>query len=57
MGKKWPQDRYRYGHMPLLRELRENDPEDFKKYLRMDNSAFEYILNLISPYIYRNKIQ
>jgi hypothetical protein len=21
---------YRYGHMPLLRELRENDPEDFK---------------------------
>jgi hypothetical protein len=48
--KKWRQDRYRYGHMLLLRELRENDLEDFKNYLRMDNSTFEYILNLISPY-------
>jgi hypothetical protein len=37
--------------MPLLRELRENDPEDFKNYLQMDNSTFEYILNIISPYI------
>jgi hypothetical protein len=36
--------------MPLLRELRENDLEDFKYYLLMDNSTFEYILNLISPY-------
>ncbi|KAM0734487.1 Protein ANTAGONIST OF LIKE HETEROCHROMATIN PROTEIN 1 [Formica fusca] len=37
--------------MPLLRELRENDPENFKNYLQMDNSTFEYILNLIRPYI------
>jgi hemerythrin len=49
--KKWRQDRHRYGHVPILRELRENDPEDFKNYLRMDNSTFEYILKLISPHI------
>jgi hypothetical protein len=42
-AKKWRQDRYRYGHMPLLRQLRENDLEDFKNYLRMDNYTFEYI--------------
>lgn len=49
--KKWRLDRDRYGHMPLLRELRDNDPEDYKNYLRMDNTTFEYLLNLVSPYI------
>jgi hypothetical protein len=49
--KNWRQDRDLYGHMPLLRELRENEPDDFKNYLRMDNLTFEYILNLVSPYI------
>lgn len=49
--KKWCEDRNCHGHMPLLKELRENDPEDFKNYLRMDNSTFEYILNLIRPYV------
>lgn len=49
--KKWCEDRDRHGHMPLLRELRENESENFKNYLRMDNSTFEYILNLIRPYI------
>jgi hypothetical protein len=37
--------------MPLLRELRDNDPEDYKNYLRMDNTTFEYLLNLVSPCI------
>jgi hypothetical protein len=48
--KKWRLDRDRYGHTPPLRELRDNDPEDYKNYLRMDNT-FEYLLNLVSPYI------
>jgi hypothetical protein len=48
--KKWRLDRDRYGHTPLLRELRDNDPEDYKNYLRMDNT-FEYLLNLVSPRI------
>ncbi|XP_050304523.1 uncharacterized protein LOC126742038 [Anthonomus grandis grandis] len=37
--------------MPLLRDLKENNPDDFKNYLRMDKSTFEYILNLVRPYI------
>ena len=49
--KKWRLERDRYGHMPLLRELRDNDPEDYKNYLRMDKIIFQYILNLVSPYI------
>jgi hypothetical protein len=44
--KKWRFDRNRYGHMPLLRELRDNDPEDYKNYLRMDNTTFEYLLKI-----------
>lgn len=30
--KKWMEDRNKYGHMPLLNELRENFPSDFKNY-------------------------
>ena len=32
---------------PLLRELRENYPEDYRNYLRMDCEAFDHLLSLV----------
>ncbi|KAB0800103.1 hypothetical protein PPYR_07983 [Photinus pyralis] len=49
--KKWREDRNKFGHMPLLNELRLNFPDDFKNYLRMDPDTFKILLNLISPII------
>ena len=38
--RKWSKDwflkRETYGHVSLLRELRVNEPEDFRNFLRMD---------------------
>lgn len=39
--------RQQYCHMPLIEELRENYPDDFKNYLRMDNQLFNMLLNKI----------
>ena len=49
--KQWRINRERFGHMPLMRELRENNPEDYRNYLRMDDKTFQVILNLVRPYI------
>ncbi|CAH1961161.1 unnamed protein product [Acanthoscelides obtectus] len=49
--KKWMEDRNKYGHMPLLKELRQDYPSDFKNYLRMDFDTFNILLELISPII------
>ena len=35
--------------MYLLRELRENYPDDFKNYLRMDSNTFDELLNMMRP--------
>ena len=37
--------------MPLLRELGENNPDDYRNYLRTDEKTSQVILNLVSPYI------
>lgn len=34
-------------HMPLIRQLQEDDPDDFKNYLRMDEATFKYLLDLV----------
>ncbi|KAJ8929968.1 hypothetical protein NQ314_017291 [Rhamnusium bicolor] len=34
-------------HLPLLEELRQNDPNDFKNYLHMDDVVFNELLNLV----------
>ncbi|KAB0803454.1 hypothetical protein PPYR_00424 [Photinus pyralis] len=49
--KKWMVDRNIHGHMPLIKELRENYPDDFKNYLRMDSATFSALLELVSPII------
>lgn len=33
--------------MPLIEELWQNSPDDFKNYLRMDNQLFNILLNKI----------
>nr|XP_022903540.1 uncharacterized protein LOC111415891 isoform X1 [Onthophagus taurus] len=37
--------------MPLLRQLRENYPDDYKNYLRMDSTTFDKLLELVGPKI------
>lgn len=49
--KQWKQDREVHGHMPLLRQLRENYPDDYKNYLRMDSTTFDKLLELVGPKI------
>lgn len=43
--------RRRYGHVPMLKELRDNFPDDFKNYLRMDDIHFDTLLEKIRPKI------
>ncbi len=54
-NKKWCKDwllrRNQCSHMKLLWELRENEPEDYRNYLRMDSETFNLLLNLV-----KNKI-
>jgi len=42
--KTWKLNREKYSDMVLLRELRQNDPDDFKNYLRMDSEDFDYAI-------------
>nr|CAI5861774.1 unnamed protein product [Callosobruchus analis] len=49
--KRWLADRKKYCHIALLQELRENNPDDFKNYLRMDGDAFDKLLNLMRPHL------
>lgn len=51
--KNWLKNRNKYTHLHLLRELRSNDPDDFKNYLRMDCAVFDELLNILKPYLIR----
>lgn len=42
--KNWIANRNIFGHMPLLRELNANEPNDFTNYLRMSASDFNNLL-------------
>lgn len=35
--KNWKYDKNTFSHLPLLKELRNKDPEDFRNYLRIDD--------------------
>ncbi|KAJ8930109.1 hypothetical protein NQ314_017120 [Rhamnusium bicolor] len=37
--------------MSLLRELRENDPNDFHNYLRMDDKTFRHLLSMLQVHL------
>lgn len=42
--KKWLSEREKYGHMALVRELRQNQHDDLKNYLRMSGPIFDELL-------------
>jgi len=49
--KTWKLNREKFSDMVLLRELRQNDPDDFKNYLRLDSEDFDYLLKIVGPAI------
>lgn len=53
-GKKrlWVKEyRDKFNHSPLIRELRENYPDDYKNYLRLDSVSFDVLLDLVNDKI------
>lgn len=44
MGKKWIEQRSEQSNVTLLKDLKENNPDDFKNYLRMDDTDFTNLL-------------
>ena len=50
-AKKWYRSRGELGHTRLLREIRYDEPEDYKNFLRMDGECYEEVLNLVKPMI------
>lgn len=46
--KKWLSERGKYGPMPLVRELRENEQNDLKNYLRMTGPIFDELLSKLT---------
>ncbi|KAM4016591.1 uncharacterized protein ACNLHF_002859 isoform 1-T3 [Anomaloglossus baeobatrachus] len=51
--REWLQKRYKYSHMQLLRELQENNPQDFHNFLRMSEESFSLLLERVTPIIQR----
>lgn len=49
--KSWLQKRETYTHVNLLKELREDNPDDFKNYLRMNSDVFDELLHMVEPYL------
>ena len=52
-AKNWLRQRDQFSHMPLLREIQENNPDDFRNFLCMTDSVFHCLLDILSPYITR----
>lgn len=50
-AKNWLLQRNKFSHMTLLKELAEEEPQDFKNYLRMDEECFEDLLLQVTPKI------
>ncbi|XP_031340979.1 uncharacterized protein LOC116169088 [Photinus pyralis] len=49
--KEWLKKRSALSHVELVRELRQSSASDLKNFLRMDDNCFDYLLNLLKPYI------
>ncbi|XP_069801016.1 putative nuclease HARBI1 [Dendropsophus ebraccatus] len=50
-SKKWLQQREEFSHMPLLCELKERNPDDYRNYLRMSSDTFSKLLDRVRPLI------
>ena len=54
--KRWILRRKQLGaYENLVRELNAEDPQKFRQYHRLDRQSFEDILQIISPYIYKQE--
>lgn len=51
--KSWIEKRATYSHINLIKEL-SNEPDDFRNYLRMDETTYRRLLDLVTPLIQRN---
>ena len=50
-AKEWYKNRDTYSHITLLKELKENNPDDYKNYLRMSDDVFQDLLVAVTPFI------
>lgn len=48
--KSWIEKRATYSHINLIKELT-NEPDDFRNYLRMDETTYRHLLDLVTPSI------
>ena len=51
-SKEWFLQRSKFGHIKLLRELSQNEPSDFKNFLRMDVESYDELLQMVEPQIF-----
>lgn len=49
--RNWILRRETFSHVNLVRELKENNPNDYRNYFRMDEASFDLLLQKIKPYI------
>ncbi len=49
--KQWLVKCEKFDHMSLLKELRENNPDDFQNDLRMDSACFHKLLKNVLPFL------
>ncbi|GFS09356.1 hypothetical protein ElyMa_006619200 [Elysia marginata] len=49
-SKQWFLNRAKFGHSELLKELRDNEPDDYKIFLRMDGDCFNELLEMVEPH-------
>lgn len=47
-AKNWLQERNKFSHMPLIKEIAVNEPQDFFNYLRMSEETFKDLLQRVS---------
>lgn len=50
-SKEWLKNRDDFSHMRLVRELKENNLDDYRNYLRMPVESFQLLLSKVSPLI------
>ena len=48
--KNWLLRSNQFSHMPLLQEIQENNPDDYRNFLRMSDPIFQQLLALVLPY-------
>ncbi|GFS15962.1 hypothetical protein ElyMa_001461300 [Elysia marginata] len=50
-SKQWFLYRAKFGHRELLKELRDNEPDDYKNFLLMNGDCLNELLEMVEPHI------